>query len=336
MNVKKKNISLHRKFISITKIFKAMQKIIFSILAIGLSIGAFAQEQMLRTSSQQANLFTEISASKEIGVYMPSIFDGGGCADLNGQDLYIRSVGQQGSTDTYPMFGPNPFLTGGGQGYSFSSPQKIVGVMIYFGGYAAGTDFNGTVKVADAAGTSVLASVAYNTAELQVEQTSAGLASSFSTPAIAQSFMLQIEYPANAAGLVTMNVITTKEDCHHNTAYAKYQGQWLDLATLFEDPDERENLLIFPIIDDSFVGLTASDLNNLTYVYPNPASEQVMIAASVKMSKVEIYNIVGQKIYSEDVNGISTSVSTAGFATGQYIVKMYTQSGVAVKKMIVK
>lgn len=71
-------------------------------------------------------------------------------------------------------------------------------------------------------------------------------------------------------------------------------------------------------------------------VYPNPAKDQVTFTTSSKMNKVEIFNMVGQKVYENNVNGIATSVNVSNFNAGSYIAKIYTQSGVATQRLIVK
>lgn len=92
---------------------------------------------------------------------------------------------------------------------------------------------------------------------------------------------------------------------------------------------------IFFIPGVGIVGL--NDVETLSSsVYPNPAKDQVTFTTSSKMNKVEIFNMVGQKVYENNVNGIATSVNVSNFNAGSYIAKIYTQSGVATQRLIVK
>ena len=94
------------------------------------------------------------------------------------------------------------------------------------------------------------------------------------------------------------------------------------------------DLFIFPKV--SGVGLSEVELNSLSYVYPNPAKSEVMLASSVTVDRVEVINVLGQVVFASDVNANSIKVNTSEFATGNYIVKMYTEAGVATKKLIVE
>lgn len=95
------------------------------------------------------------------------------------------------------------------------------------------------------------------------------------------------------------------------------------------------DLFIFPIVEGA-AGLSNVELNSLSYVYPNPAKSEVMLASSLSINKVEIVNVLGQLVFASDVNANSIKVNTSDFAAGNYIVKMYTESGVATKKLVVE
>jgi hypothetical protein len=82
--------------------------------------------------------------------------------------------------------------------------------------------------------------------------------------------------------------------------------------------------------------LSEVELNSLSYVYPNPAKSEVMLASSVTVDRVEVINVLGQVVFASDVNANSIKVNTSEFATGNYIVKMYTEAGVATKKLVVE
>ncbi|MDR1112977.1 MAG: T9SS type A sorting domain-containing protein [Bacteroidales bacterium] len=311
----------------------------FSILAIGLSMGggAFAQKQKINVGSLEGNptvqrvdhnfkVNTTLN-SKDLIVYWPSIFDEG-CA--HSDSTYIYTVTQQ--EYKIPITGSGMFA-GAGQGYTFSSTKTITGVATVMLNTWNGDIVDANIELMNGDRTSVLATTTYNTADLSTTVFTT-ITSNFPQPVSTQSCFLGVYFPEWTETSTDVLIPTTKADCSEGTPiYVLHQGAWTDVSTLINN--FNANLFVFPIVE-SGAGLNQTDLNNLTYVYPNPATEQVIIASSVKMNKVEIYNIVGQRVAVKDVNGISTSVNTADFASGQYIVKMYTESGVAVKKMIVK
>ena len=93
--------------------------------------------------------------------------------------------------------------------------------------------------------------------------------------------------------------------------------------------------MVFPIAEGA-VGLTDAELNSMSYVYPNPAKDEVMLASSFTISRVEVINVLGQVVFASDVNANSIKVNTSAFAAGNYVAKMYTESGVATKKLVVE
>lgn len=69
-------------------------------------------------------------------------------------------------------------------------------------------------------------------------------------------------------------------------------------------------------------------------VYPNPANDVVFVKGD-DIQKVEIYNSVGLKVVSKDVNN-SESVNIANLASGFYFVKITDKQGDTTTKKIVK
>jgi uncharacterized protein (TIGR00156 family) len=92
--------------------------------------------------------------------------------------------------------------------------------------------------------------------------------------------------------------------------------------------------MIFPKV--SGTGLTEADVETLSYIFPNPAKDEVMVASSLTMERVEIVNMLGQVVFAADVNANSVKVNTAEMGAGNYLVKMYTEAGMATKKLVVE
>ena len=70
-------------------------------------------------------------------------------------------------------------------------------------------------------------------------------------------------------------------------------------------------------------------------LFPNPASHKVSIAAEALIQKITIADITGKKVFSETVNNHEFVVNTEVFENGIYIVRIYTQQGIMVRKLIV-
>lgn len=65
-------------------------------------------------------------------------------------------------------------------------------------------------------------------------------------------------------------------------------------------------------------------------VYPNPAKDKISIeVAAASMERIEMYNILGQLVYTLEVNGTKAeTVDVGGLAVGLYTVKVFTDKGI--------
>ncbi len=79
-----------------------------------------------------------------------------------------------------------------------------------------------------------------------------------------------------------------------------------------------------------------ADFTNNLRVYPNPARETVSINSTVNMNKVELYNTLGQLVYTENVNSNSVNLPVSSLNNGTYIVKAYADGMVVNTKVVVE
>ncbi|MCL1850514.1 MAG: C10 family peptidase [Bacteroidetes bacterium] len=77
-------------------------------------------------------------------------------------------------------------------------------------------------------------------------------------------------------------------------------------------------------------------------ISPNPASTQLNLSFSISGNtnpKVEIYNMMGQNIYNENLTGFSgnyhKTINIESWAEGIYFLKITSSNGISVKKIIV-
>jgi hypothetical protein len=99
-----------------------------------------------------------------------------------------------------------------------------------------------------------------------------------------------------------------------------------------EGPLTPDNWLFTPAIHLEYVGL--SDLQNVTYsLYPNPANGNVTIKAGTTINQVLITDLRGRVLYYETINSSSIQLSTGDFEAGLYIVRIFTDKGVADTKL---
>lgn len=62
-------------------------------------------------------------------------------------------------------------------------------------------------------------------------------------------------------------------------------------------------------------------------VYPNPVQSELNVTSSVGISKIEVYNLLGTRIYTEELNGTETRIGTENFTNGIYLLVVTTLDG---------
>jgi len=67
-------------------------------------------------------------------------------------------------------------------------------------------------------------------------------------------------------------------------------------------------------------------------MYPNPTANTLLFESKLPIVKVEIYSQTGQKI--QEINKNFNSVSTGNLSKGVYFIKIYSDKGVVVRKII--
>jgi hypothetical protein len=114
-----------------------------------------------------------------------------------------------------------------------------------------------------------------------------------------------------------------------------YDGQTVYVAIQCVSTDA----FIFMIDDvsiDFTVGVPDVQQDVEFAIYPNPVTDQMNITSGTDMTQVEIFNQLGQKIFSQVVKDTSFNMSTTGFIAGVYFVRITTDEGIATKKIMVK
>lgn len=86
-----------------------------------------------------------------------------------------------------------------------------------------------------------------------------------------------------------------------------------------------------------FVGLDdISHEDDSITLYPNPAKEDINFSCSFMIKDIEIYDIMGRRVYQKEVKDYSKTINISSFAKGSYIAKLNTEQGLVSKKFIVE
>jgi hypothetical protein len=69
-------------------------------------------------------------------------------------------------------------------------------------------------------------------------------------------------------------------------------------------------------------------------VYPNPVKDVLNFNAETSISKVQVTNLLGQEMVAKSINANQGSIDLSNLATGSYMVKLTSESGVKTIKVI--
>ena len=108
--------------------------------------------------------------------------------------------------------------------------------------------------------------------------------------------------------------------------------QMSDGVQLFRDNGKFGSQATYLIDVTAPVGI--EELTTKTSIYPNPATNVVNINTTENVKCVEIFNMQGQLVKVE--NGEVSSISVKGLANGMYTLKLTTENGVSMHKIIKK
>ena len=129
----------------------------------------------------------------------------------------------------------------------------------------------------------------------------------------------------------------TAGDWHDfNIDLRAYQGQEIYVAVVHFNCTNQ-----FMInIDDIMLYRTFNDVAenemSLFTVYPNPASEKVMVESTLTIDKYEIYNVAGAMIMSKPVDEKSFEINVSELPAGTYFVTLTSEGLVQTKRFVKK
>lgn len=70
-------------------------------------------------------------------------------------------------------------------------------------------------------------------------------------------------------------------------------------------------------------------------VYPNPANNTLYVNATSNISKIEVFNTLGQKVMMVSANDNHAQLNTSNLSKGMYMLKLHTDNGVVNQKFTI-
>ncbi len=83
----------------------------------------------------------------------------------------------------------------------------------------------------------------------------------------------------------------------------------------------------------TIVGI-GENLSDNIKVYPNPASDFVNINSETVISNIKVFSNLGQLVLDVDVLENDYKVNMSGFENGVYLIKIETEKGITIKRII--
>lgn len=112
---------------------------------------------------------------------------------------------------------------------------------------------------------------------------------------------------------------------------ALQDGEYYVIVTLLGCSSESSNI----------INVTASDINNAQgsknlKIYPNPANNLVTVTHGTNCKQINIFDVLGQQIYSVKTTGESTEIDLSSFKSGAYVLQCIFDEESVMQKLIIK
>lgn len=122
--------------------------------------------------------------------------------------------------------------------------------------------------------------------------------------------------------LTTLGLLPIITKNNNNILYGAYNG-----TNGLQVKKHEETTASIKKIQDEYISL-----------YPNPASGSFTIVSPniQKIDEISIFNILGKKIYNNEVGKIEVTIPTVNFASGMYLVRIESNNIIYNQKLIVK
>ena len=88
------------------------------------------------------------------------------------------------------------------------------------------------------------------------------------------------------------------------------------------------------------MGVNENSSDNLVSIFPNPSNGKFTLqfkSLDIKKQKtiLELYNLLGEKIYSQLIDSVDQLIDFSSQAKGVYFVKLKTDKSVCTKRIII-
>ena len=109
------------------------------------------------------------------------------------------------------------------------------------------------------------------------------------------------------------------------------------VTAVYDDGCESDGAPAFDNPDNNYVEVTVTGLdenNDKVALYPNPTNGNVTIEAN-GMNRIIVVSVLGQVVFDTELDADSYTLNMGQFNAGMYMVRVYTEDGMTVKRVTV-
>ena len=139
----------------------------------------------------------------------------------------------------------------------------------------------------------------------------------------------EIERSSNGSSYEKIGLINAKGNSNQRNEYIfidKYVATQNKAYYRLKQVDLNGNFTYSGIVEVSWSYI------NTTKIYPNPTSETLTIECKENINQIEVIDIVGKVVLQETSN--KKQINTQNLPNGKYILKIYTDKGIAIQSFI--
>ncbi|MDR1112903.1 MAG: T9SS type A sorting domain-containing protein [Bacteroidales bacterium] len=137
----------------------------------------------------------------------------------------------------------------------------------------------------------------------------------------------------------TVEVVNERNNSIHAFA-GTFNNRWPKLLphlNLFWDGIMRPALFAYSSCDDCSMGSIKEMAKKNVTIYPNPATDNFTVTLDATgKSNIEMFNLVGQKVYSKVTSDATVTVNVNNFKSGVYMLRINQNGQVYTSKVVVK
>lgn len=147
-------------------------------------------------------------------------------------------------------------------------------------------------------------------------------------------------------GLTTQDAILDYFAQYGEASYEDLGGTIADcvegtIMKVFTFPYNANNTLgtvntVDILMGEGVVGLNDVMTNVEANLYPNPANQYFNVSSLSIIDRVQITNVLGQVVMTKEIGANGANINIESLEAGNYFVTIYTNQGVATKKLLVK